>query len=104
MKDIVLQKPLIVEQETQSAEKKALNRWNYLLFVSIGGGILLGLSGLILGTISYLNVFKNAVRVNFIGNLMIIALFPLLMLGAHALDKISEIRKKEKENIIFIKK
>lgn len=104
MKDIVLEKPLIVEQETQSAEKKILNRWNYLLFFSMSIGIILSLSGLILGTISYLNIFKDAANINFIGNLMIIASFPLLMLGAHALDKISEIRKKEKENTIFIKK
>jgi site-specific recombinase len=99
MKYIALRTLPIIKQKTTNTKKmqKALNRWNYTLIFSMIGGVFLSLSGLILGTISYLNVFKNAARANFIANLMIIASFPLLMLGAHALDKISFLKKEEKK-------
>jgi len=47
---------------------------------------------LLLGALSYTGLFRNANAVNQIGNLMIVAAFPLMMLGAHALDKINEIK------------
>ncbi len=98
MKEIVLQTPPIIEAEAQESEirQKTLSRWTFILFVSMGGGIFLGLTGLVLGAISYLVAFKNADRINFAGNFMLIAAFPLMMFGAHALDKISEIKKGRK--------
>lgn len=104
MKDIVLQTLPVMKKSSLEAEKrkKSLALWNFTLILSMSSGIFLSLAGLILGTISYLNIFKNSVRVNFIGNLMIIASFPLLMLGAHALDKISNL-KKEIKNSLFLK-
>ncbi len=98
MKEIVLQTPPIIEAEEQECEirQKRLSRWTYILFISMGGGILLGLAGLVLGAISYLVAFKNADRINFAGNFMLIAAFPLMMFGAHALDKISEIKSRRK--------
>lgn len=98
MKEIVLQALPITEAKIQESEirQKRLSRWTYALFVGMTGGIVSGLSGLVLGAISYLGDFNNAKSVNFAGNLLLIAAFPLMMFGAHALDKINEIKKNRK--------
>ncbi len=98
MEEIVLQTQHIVETKITENEilEKRLKRWNYVLFVAMSSGIISGLLGLVLGAISYIFAFKNAKSINFAGNFMLIAAFPLMMLGAHALDKIREIEKKKK--------
>jgi hypothetical protein len=98
MKEIVLETPPIIEAEITENEifQKRLKRWNYVLFAAMGGGIVSGLSGLVLGAISYIFTFQNAKIINFTGNLLLIGAFPLMMFGAHALDKIREIEKEQK--------
>lgn len=95
MKEMSLQSPLIIEKSAgrdSDNYQKRLNRWTLAFCLSIGGGIIAGLTGLVLGAISYLGIFQNADAVNQTGNLLIIAAFPLMMFGAHTLDKINAIK------------
>ena len=99
MKEILLQTPGVIEKAANPAAdnyKKRLRRWKLTLYFSMSAGILSALSGLLLGAVSYLGLFENANAVNQTGNLMIIAAFALMMLGAHALDKIHEININKK--------
>lgn len=98
MEEIILQTQQIGKSEITENEicEKKLKHWNYVLFAAMGSGIVSGLLGLVLGAISYIFAFKNAKSINFAGNFMLIIAFPLMMLGAHALDKIKEIEKKKK--------
>ncbi|HMS38730.1 MAG TPA: hypothetical protein PKE69_00650 [Pyrinomonadaceae bacterium] len=100
MEEIVLQTHTIAKTETSANEiyQKRIRSWNFVLFAAMGGGIVSGLLGLVLGTISYIFAFKNAKTINFTGNFMLITAFPLMMLGAHALDKIREIEKSKKND------
>ena len=100
MKEITLETPAIIED----AEKQALDRrkkqktfWTAALYLSVITGIFCAATGLTLGAISYLDLFVNAKAVNQIGNFMIITAFPLMMAGAHALDKINELKSNKKQ-------
>jgi hypothetical protein len=93
MKEISLERPTVIEEaRVPGNEKNRLSRWRLTLFFSAAAGIISALSGLLLGAISYFGFFRNAKAVNQTGNLLIIAAFPLMMLAAHALDKINEIK------------
>lgn len=95
MKEITLETPAIIENAEKAVfdtANKRIARWTTALYLGFIAGILCALTGLTLGAISYLGLFKNPAAVNQIGNFMIIAAFPLMMLGAHALDKINEIK------------
>ena len=98
MKEITLPKTTIFSEKKLIADafQKRLNRWFYALLFSFSIGIILAISGLILGGLSYFGLFANKDSINQIGNLMIIAAFALLMFGAHSLDKISAIKKQQK--------
>lgn len=95
MKEIVLQNRAVIEEtkkQVSKIDKKRLCRCTTALFFSVIAGIVSAVAGLVLGAISYFGLFTNAELFNQIGNLMIIAAFPLMMFGAHALDKINEIK------------
>lgn len=97
MKEIIVQTRAVIEEKPASdSVKKRFSRWMLALYLSLCAGIISAVSGLFLGAVSYLGLFRNAKAVNQIGNLMIIAAFPLMMFGAHALDKINEIRTNKK--------
>jgi len=98
MKEIILPNTTIFSEEKQIADafQKRLNRWFYALLFSFSIGIILAISGLVLGGLSYFGLFANKDSINQIGNLMIIVAFALLMSGAHALDKIGAIKKGRK--------
>ena len=96
MKEVFLEKPTVSEKantEISETQQKSLSRWRATLFCSFIAGIVSAIAGLILGAVSYTGFFRNARAANQTGNLMIIAAFPLMMLGAHALDKINEIKR-----------
>lgn len=95
MKEISLPNTTVFSEEKRIADafQKRLNRWFYTLLFSFSIGIILAISGLVLGGLSYFGLFENKDYINQDGNLMIVAAFALLMLSAHALDKISMIRK-----------
>lgn len=96
MKEIILPTSTVIEEtEKQVSDKykKRLRKWAAALFFSVIAGIISAVAGLVLGAFSYFGLFANPESVNQIGNLLIIAAFPLMMLGAHALDKINEIKR-----------
>ena len=98
MKEILLEPPKVVEEtEKKLLGEKRVRRWTLVLYFSTIAGIASTFSGLVLGAVSYLALFENAEALNQIGNLMIIAAFVLMMLGAHALDKTHEIKSKQKQ-------
>jgi hypothetical protein len=98
MKEILLEPPKIVEEtEKKFLDDKRVRRWTLVLYFSTIAGITSAISGLVLGAVSYLDFFGKGETVNQIGNLMIIAAFPLMMFSAHALDKINEIKSKQKQ-------
>lgn len=95
MKEIVLQTRTVIEEtekQVSEIDKKRLRRWTFTLYFSVIAGIIFAIAGLVLGAFSYLGLFADAETVNQFGNLIIIAAFPLMILGAHALDKINEIK------------
>ena len=99
MKEVLLEKPTVSERaktKISATEQKSLSRWRATLFFGFIAGIVSAVSGLILGAVSYTGFFRNPRAANQAGNLMIIAAFPLMMLGAHALDKINEIKRSQK--------
>jgi len=100
MKEITLETPAVIEtakKEVFDSTKKQITFWTIALYLSFIAGILCASTGLVLGAVSYLGLFKNPDSVNQIGNFMIIAAFPLMMFGAHALDKINEIKTVKKQ-------
>jgi high-affinity Fe2+/Pb2+ permease len=99
MKEIFLQTPAVIEETGRritNNHKRRRQRWTFALYLSVIAGIISAFSGLALGALSYIGLFRNAEFANEIGNLLIIAAFPLMMLGAHALDKINELRMGKK--------
>lgn len=99
MKEIILETPAVIkdaERQVFDGTKKQISRWTVALYLSIAGGIVCASTGLTLGAISYLALFDDPDAVNQIGNFMIIAAFPLMMFGAHALDKINQIKTGKK--------
>jgi hypothetical protein len=100
MKVITLETPAIIkntEKEFSDNTKIRITRWSAVLYLSIAGGLSCTSTGLVLGAISYLGMFKDSDAVNQLGNFLIIAAFPLMMLGAHALDKINQIKTEKKQ-------
>ena len=94
MKEVLLKKPIVAEKAKLSErERKTLRRWRATLFFGFIAAIISAASGLILGAVSYTSLFRHARAVNQTGNLLIVAAFPLMMLGAHALDKINELKR-----------
>ena len=87
-----------IETKISETNEKRLSRWRSTLFISFITGIISAVSGLLLGGLSYTGFFRNPNAVNQTGNFMIIAAFPLMMLGAHALDKINEIKRGKKQH------
>lgn len=95
MKEIFLNPPSVIEKADPKASAKsgkAVRRWTRALYFGFSAGIVCALGGLVLGAASYLGAFKDAESANQTGNLMIVAAFPLMMLGAHALDRVHQIR------------
>ena len=100
MIEIVLETPTVIEKDEKKLldnNKKRINRWTKVLYLSVTGGIISAFSGLALGAIYYLGSFGESSHLDQIGNLMIIAGFVLMMLGAHALDKINAIKSQQKQ-------
>ena len=75
--------------------------WNFTAFLCLAGGISFGIIGLFLGGIGY---FVGADGIDSkIGTILVFAAFPLMLFGAHALDKVSESAKEEELKKITIK-
>ena len=99
MKEVFLEKPIVTKKaqtEISETDRKRLSRWRATFFFGCITGIISAVAGLILGAVSYTSLFRNARAVNQTGNLLIVAAFPLMMLGAHALDKLNELKRDKK--------
>jgi hypothetical protein len=81
-----------------SETDRRIRRWSFASYLSFGGGILAASAGIILGAESYVGMLTDAGTVNGIANFLIIAAFPLMMIGAHSLDRLAELRAAQKNN------
>lgn len=79
-----------------SIERPKSKRWFLILVSSATSAIICGFSGLILSGLAYFDLVENTSRFSRFGIWLIIAVFPLIMLMAHALDKIEAIEKEKK--------
>lgn len=94
MKEIFLETPKVIEEsEHRFLVGKQVRRWTFPLYFCMITGLVSAFTGLFFGAVSYFAWFGDGDLVNQIGNLLIIAAFLLLMFAAHALDKISQIKK-----------
>jgi hypothetical protein len=99
MKEIILSTATITGEAENPASDKYKTRstgWMPALFLSTAAGIVSLLAGLGLGAVSYLGAVRNPDALNQLGNFLICLAFPLMMLAAHALDRINEIRRDKK--------
>jgi fatty acid desaturase len=71
-------------------------RWTAVLFVSSILGIISGIVGLVISGLNFFGVLSKTQGVGRLGTLLVVAAFPLMMLCAHAMDKIAEIGKTRK--------
>ena len=100
MKEILLETPTVVEELKKRASDKThkqITRWRRAFYGSSVAGIISAATGLLLGAVSYIEPPAVGADVNQIGNFLIIAAFPLMMLAAHALDKLGELKIKRRE-------
>ena len=84
--------PIDKDREISAGKKK---RWTQILFFTGIGGISVGVCGLLISAMTLLHVIEKKSFADRIGVLLIIVAFPLIMFGAHALDKIRECEKAE---------
>lgn len=73
--------------------------WILILYFCGFGGLTLGLTGLFLSGLAFFRFAANTAQINRIGTWLMVAAFPVVILGAHAMDKIAEIRNAEKRRI-----
>lgn len=81
--------------------KASSNRkfWITALYFCGIGGLSTGLIGLLLSALEFFGFVERAAQSNRIGTWLMVIAFPVVMFGAHAMDKIAEIDKKEKRNL-----
>lgn len=72
-------------------------RWIRALSFTSLSGVLVGLNGLIISALSLFGIIEKTSFINHLGTLFIVIAFPLVMFSAHAMDKIGEIDRTEKQ-------
>jgi phosphatidylglycerophosphate synthase len=82
---------LINKSDENISPASAGRKWTIILYFCSIGGLLIGLSGLTLSGLSYFEFFEKANHLHKLGTWLIVVAFPLIMFGAHALDKIGEL-------------
>lgn len=83
-------------EHTDNKWHKSQTWWGFTAFFCFAGGFLSAIFGLLMSGIGHLanEGFDSAV-----GTILVALFFPMMMFGAHALDKVSEEeRKKTQEN------
>lgn len=94
MKEITLPESNLVKDKTAESKADALKRrWLLILYFCGFGGIFLACTGLFLSGLSYFRFVERELNIHKIGIILIVLAFPLIMFGAHALDKIGEIKR-----------
>ena len=82
-----------------SAFRRKRTRWILVLYISFIGGISFLLTGLIISGSILFRLVERTSDISLIGGLLTITAFSLLVLGAHAMDRIAEIERNEKLRI-----
>ena len=71
-------------------------RWSTMLLISAIGGVLTGITGLVLAGAALLHVIAPFGGVSMIGTFLLVVTFPLLIFQAHCLDKIEEANRAQR--------
>ena len=91
-----------VSEETKpeiAAVKNNRQGWIAALVFSSASGVLVGLTGLIISALNFFGAIEKTSLLSRLGTLLIVIAFPLVMFSAHAMDKISEIDKKQASRV-----
>lgn len=93
MKEILMPISVVYRKESsiRANARKSENCWTFVLLFGIFVGVAFDLLGLVMSGVAYFEVSESSKQINQIGTWLIAAAFPLVMLGAHALDKIKQI-------------
>ena len=78
---------------TNKNEDKSRKRWVLALYFCSLGGFFTGVMGLLVSASAFFVRIENAETINRTGTWLMAAAFPLVIIGAHAMDKIAEIDK-----------
>ena len=80
--------------DAERREKRSLQRnrrrWTASLFASAALGLLVGAVGLVISALAFCGFLSRHETVGRLGTLMVVLAFPLMLFGAHAMDKIAE--------------
>jgi hypothetical protein len=93
MRVIILPNNLFSEPMDEAALNKSVTRWKAVLFISAACGSFSGMVGLVLSGLTMLGLSDYLLGVGHLGNWMVGAFFPLLIVAAHALDKVQDAKK-----------
>lgn len=93
MRVIVLPNNLFRENVDEEKLNKTITRWKTVLFISAVSGVFSGVIGLVLSGLTLLGLSDYLRGVGHLGNWMVAAFFPLMILAAHALDKMQAAKK-----------
>lgn len=90
--------PLTIERISETANLDGNEHyekgstWKSAAFLCFAGSIILGIVGLLISGIGYFAADRFDSNV---GTVLVFLAFPLMLFGAHALDKVSEAAKKK---------
>ena len=93
--------PLTIEQISETSNRDGNERnenesgWKSVAFLCFAGSIIFGIVGLLISGIGYFAADRFDSNV---GTILVFLAFPLMLFGAHALDKVSEAAKKQKKS------
>lgn len=94
MTESVVSRGIISEVKSVDQNRlKKMNWWGLTAFIGFAGGILSSVIGLLMSGIGHI-AGANEIDSK-IGTILVFLSFPLMMLGAHALDKRAETREKK---------
>ncbi len=74
-------------------ENKKIAAWSRVMTSAMLGGVCAGLTGLFFAALNFFAPLPNRHFTNQFSVWLLIAAFPLLMLGAHAMDKLAAFKK-----------
>lgn len=86
---------------TDSIKGETRKWWIRALYFCSVVGFFAGFLGLLMSATAFIGFVKNTDAINRIGTWMIVTAFPIIILGAHAMDKIAEIDKTEHKQKIY---
>ena len=72
--------------------------WTRILYLCGGSGLAMSLCRLLLSAAAFFRLVANAASVNRTGTWLMVVAFPIVMCGAHALDKIGAIDETANKN------